>query len=289
MITRDGKLIAGGWGGNPNRAFTWDGTMRDLGIANGYVVGLTDFGAVAGNYSPDPATTATRPFTLSGTVLRELGGFEGGVAAVALGINGRGTVIGYATPANGPSRAVAWTGPQPTDLGSLEIGWLGWSTAYGINASGVIVGESAAHGGSTAVVFRGNGVIEELGTLGGQFGRALAINDAGVIVGAAEFDASRVSHGFFYAAGKMTEVRPLPGYAYLQLGAVNSAGVATGVMWPLAGGLSHGIVATPERVVDLNGLVDNTAAEFNGAGQIDDKGDIVTSGAGHAVLLVPIR
>ena len=60
-------------------------------------------------------------------------------------------------------------------------------------------------------------------------------------------------------------------------------------MWPLAGGLSHAIVATPERVVDLNGLVDNTAAEFNGAGQVDDKGDIVTSGAGHAVLLVPIR
>ena len=150
-------------GRESDRAFTWDGTMRDLGISNGYVVGLTDSGAVAG-HPPDPATTATRPFTLSGTVLRELAGFDGGVSAVALGINGRGTVVGYATPANGPSRAVAWTGPQPTvRSGSLEIGWLGWSTAYGINASGVIVGESSAHGGSTAVVFRGNGVIEELG------------------------------------------------------------------------------------------------------------------------------
>jgi probable HAF family extracellular repeat protein len=66
-----------------------------------------------------------------------------------------------------------------TDLGNLGS----VSRARGINDRGQIVGNSSLATGATHAFLWENGVITDLGTLGGANSQALGINDRGQIVG----------------------------------------------------------------------------------------------------------
>jgi probable HAF family extracellular repeat protein len=145
------------------------------------------------------------------------------------------------------------------------------------------------NGSNHPVRFRGPGAIDDLGTLGGSFGIASAINDSGVIVGYSS-DSSGVYRGFVYQDGRMIDAGSLPGLPFSELGAINGKGVAVGLAFN-GSGVQRAVAYAAGRMIDLNTVVDGTPYTLNSMGGIDEAGDIVGSGIDNglsrAVILRP--
>src|SRR5262249_26063151 len=91
------------------------------------------------------------------------------------------------------------------DLGTLDGDPAGTSVAFGINASGTVVGSSSGSGGQRAFVYQ-NGVLRDLGTpVVDEFSYSIAngINTAGDIVGEMNGTA------FLYHDGSVVDVNTL--------------------------------------------------------------------------------
>ncbi len=90
-----------------------------------------------------------------------------------------------------------WGGPlySVTDLGDGQ--------AYGINASGQVVGQN----GAGQAFLYSSGMMIDLGTLGGSYSFALNIDDSGQVVGWAD-NAGNTTQGFLYSNGTMVGLSP---------------------------------------------------------------------------------
>ena len=102
------------------------------------------------------------------------------------------------------NRAVRWQGTQPVGLVPSDVISSG---ANAINARGEIVGSATTYGRSHhAVLLDGHGM-HDLGTLGGSYSAATAINAVGVIVGASDLSDRLGDLGsFVYRDGRMTSL-----------------------------------------------------------------------------------
>ncbi len=109
-----------------------------------------------------------------------------------------------------------------------DLGTLGGSTsqAYGINASGQVVGDATTSSGVThAFLYSSTDGITDLDTLGGTSSHARGINDAGNVVGFSQIAGDGATHAFLYNGAndpKMSDLGHLSGnnsYAY----AINNA------------------------------------------------------------------
>lgn len=157
-------------------------------------------------------------------------GTLGGTSSFALDVNDRRQVTGNSqTPVGNPAprlNAFLWENGVMTNLGVLP-GSNNFSRGYGINNSGVVVGESD---NNRPRAFRyESGVMTDIGTLGGASAVAHDINDAGTIVGAASNGLT--TRPFTYQNGVMTDLGTLAGSVSStgRAWAINSRGDVVGV------------------------------------------------------------
>jgi probable HAF family extracellular repeat protein len=225
-------------------------------------------------------TAAAKPRTV--TFLGDLGGG----LSWPLDINDDGLIVGYSetqpdAPFGGPTHAFVWDGLMH-DLGVVAPGES--SVALGVNASGLIVGQSGSR-----PVFWADRVIHELPLPPGHLsGNARAVNDLGVIVGqtnALEPPGFTVSHAAVWEDGVPRLLPSLPGARIAGATDLNERGQIVGFSAFTESGLLHAVLWDGGTVRDLGALEGDF---FSGTDSINEGGQIVgySSGVdGSQVLL----
>jgi len=137
-----------------------------------------------------------------------------------------------------------------------------WGGAFGINDSGQVVGYSRTATGESHAFLWTDGVMKDLGTLGGTNSVAFGINDSGQVVGYS-ITATGETHPFLWTDGVMQDLGTL-GEAYFIGGlGINNPGQVIGDIHSLSGRYFcmwiPAIPETPETV--LAGLETSILAE----------------------------
>ena len=147
------------------------------------------------------------------------------------------------------------------------------SVASDLNNLGQVVGTMASAGAYHAFLY--NGSLTDLGTLGGQYSNAAAINDLGVVVGNAQTDADASYHGFTYADGVL---HALPGTTGAQANGINNAGTIVGqaVVSAPGGDQTHAYAYAGGTYTDLGTL---PSGDGSRALAVNSHGDVVGAAA----------
>lgn len=198
-------------------------------------------------------------------------------------INARGWVVGDAFPDfhwawiwNGATMDVIGRGPgQFTDAGALAVNSTGDSAGYMDNFN--------EGGNDTHPFLARDGVLSDLGTLGGSSAEALALNDRDVVVGDST-TASGARHAFRWHSGTMDDLGTLGGATSVAAG-INGSGEIVGWSTTAAGTTRAFRVLGGGAMTGLGTLggADSVANALNGSGQIVGWAD-TASGAQHAFL-----
>lgn len=273
---------------------------------------INDAGLIAGTMAN--GTTHTREIFL-GTGRNDLSllGTLGGGLSVASALNGRGEVVGWSTNADGVRRPTLYSRGSFIDLAAGVAGYAN-GVANAVNASGQVTGQINGQtfiyaGGTTRAVAVGNtseglgindrgvvvggavmagdvvrrpfmidgGKTTLLPSLGGTFGQALAVNNAGQVVGYS-YTAGGELLPFLYSGGKMTA---LASSGFGEARDINDQGWIVGSR-NLSAYLWHDGVGR-----DLNALVAPDQAgrwALLSAQGINDSGAIVGYGLFHGYL-----
>lgn len=191
-------------------------------------------------------------------------------------LNDAGQIVGYAESGSGSQLAVVWSGLTPTELG-LDGNEFGEPS--GINSGGLIVGN--IH--NAPVVWHGTLPIKLPLNPGIGGGKALAVNNAGIIVGvtASPQTGTYSSRATAWANGSMTDLGTLSGESAAY--AVNNRGIIVGKSWATGAKGPHAVVwgRMDAPIQDLNDLISATAASevvLQGAYAINDNCTIVVEG-----------
>jgi probable HAF family extracellular repeat protein len=177
--------------------------------------------------------------------------------------------------------AVAATVPTSTVLPTLG-GCCGAATA--INDDEIVGYSFTAAAEVHAVVWHlGPPVtVQELGTLGGQFSKAFAVNAVGDVVGFSTLPDNTTIHAVLWRDGQPTDLGTLGGQGSSAAG-INNNGDVVGSS-NIADGTSHAFLWHAGRMTDLGTL---PGGDGSGASGINDDGDVAGDSypfPGHAVV-----
>jgi probable HAF family extracellular repeat protein len=220
-------------------------------------------------------------------------GTLGGASALASDINASGQVSGFSSKSGiSPNDGFLWQNGAMQDLGRYN------TYAFGINASGQVVGQSTLYGaflwqnGRTTYLdpqpavadsindngqivgqshtreafLWQNGALQSLGTLGGNTSYAYDINNSGQVTGRADISGDGASHAFLWQNGTMQDLGTLGGSnsgAY----AINNNAQIVGYSQTDGNTAAHAFLWQNGIMQDLGG--DGTIAyDINDSGQI---------------------
>ena len=179
-------------------------------------------------------------------------------------INKTGAVVGHALGASSAANAYVSAGGSTVNLHPPGAGA---SYASGINDAGRVAGH-VEQGGVTRAVTFANGLVEQVGGLGGVNSYAAAINNKGQVAGSAE-TADGNLHGFVgLPGGPLIDLGTLGGAAS-QATDLNESGAVVGRA-DVAGGSYHAFRYADSIMRDL-GTLGGTFSEANG---INDLGAV---------------
>src|SRR5215469_12984590 len=175
---------------------------------------------VGGSGHPHDADTHAVLWGESAT-MHDLGSLPGGDYVAAFALNDDDTIVGVANTLRG-MRAFSWSRPGGLkDLGVLT--GTSSSGAYAINNLGQIAGASGAH----AVVWSHAGeVVQDLGTLGGEWSEARSINNQGQVAGTS--DTVNGPRAYLWTKGLMHDLGVLPGDTESRANQINDRGAVVG-------------------------------------------------------------
>ena len=209
---------------------------------------------------------------------------------------------------------------QVTDLGALGGEW---SEAWAINDHGQVVGEVDYDGTDSHAFFWADGVMTDLGTLGGNsrsaaidlnnFGQVVGysgpsaclwedgpaigtlggmtstsggVNDFGQVVGYAWLAGNDEGHAFLWENGTMTDLGVLPGYeGHSSARDINESGQIVGTS-QADSTESHPFLWDGGVMTDLGSLGGPEAGAYgiNGLGQVVGGSDLADGSTGHPYL-----
>jgi probable HAF family extracellular repeat protein len=308
MWTDGGIIDLGTLGGNASTAENLNNRAQVVGAAlnlipDSFVTGLFPYilnNGTASNNGAPIAVTQAHAFLWEQGVMRDLGTL-GGPDSTAQFVNEHGQIAGESftdstpnPPISAPACAGAGVPTQHPFLwqdGFVDLGNLGGTCGYPnwLNNTGQIVGTMTLAGDLTNHAFLWEkGTLTDLGTLGGNNSEAWFVNEAGDVVGRADFSLSSTDHhAFLWRHGVMTDLGTVAGQTQSTAYEINSktqvVGDANGNGWLWEDG----------SILDLNTLVPpGTTTHVEGAIAINERGEIVAAGLlangnEHAIVLIP--
>jgi probable HAF family extracellular repeat protein len=261
-------------------------SLEDLGIVKGMDVSLP----AAVNFNGHVAGTAYKKGETCAFYYDYLQKFmydAGGYNSRGFGINFMNLIVGdafFAGPMEPRSHATLFKGGVAVDLGVLKDQV--YSRANSINAMGQVVGFSGAErdgSESRAFMWSSQTGMIDIGTLGGAYAQAYAINDAGVITGASQTQGMgpmTTTHAFVYRL-----LSPSKGMQDLGvLGGLFSSGMAINNYDHVAGystvstkdGRVHAFLHNGKSMIDLGSLGGNSLdSDYSVALGVNSKDQVV--------------
>jgi probable HAF family extracellular repeat protein len=165
----------------------------------------------------------------------------------------------------------------------------------GLNESGDVAGYSDLVGDQYGVLrpFLWRHRLIDLGTFGGTYGTATALNNAAQVAGFAFTNGNYAYHAFRWTNGRMKDLGALNGYCNSNANGINARGDVVGASTSCDLSVSHAYVWTNGNMIDLNDFVPpSSMLTFGEALYINDGGAIaghatLPNGEFHAVVLIP--
>ena len=268
-------------------------------IASRRMIGVMTAGALAAACTPDGATEPTalaappsreNPAKSASPVTTVIlpGGTpsNGAVFGNATAINEAGVVTGVRNVLPDSTNLYLWTdgqftlypaGVQPVAINRrMEIAGntAGTPTPFGIPLEVAL---------SNRAVLWKDGVVTDLGTLGGTLSVATDMNDKGQIVGWSQLEGSSDNRAFIWENGVMTDLGTLGGSSSIAWG-INNHGQVVGTS-TLANGTARAFLWEKGTMIDLGVLSGTGASTARG---INDHGEVVGLSTTSDPLCSPI-
>jgi probable HAF family extracellular repeat protein len=248
-----------------------------------------------------PDCFVEHPVVLRNGSVTELDVLPGGMNSQTIWISRSGLIAGFSEnglidPLTGlpQGRAVLWTKDgQVNDLGTVPGG--NESLATAVNSRGQVVGFSnndvpdpaslAGLGTQTRAFLWQNGVMQDLGTLGGTDGLAFGINERGQTFGFSYTNSDATLDPFFWQNGTMTDIGSLGGTFGIP-NWLNSRGQVVGNSNLAGDATHHGFLWDRGTLTDLGTLGgDNSEADWiSDSGLVVGRADVPGSLTHHGFL-----